>query len=439
MEFWQEKLALVRGMGKEDIALRAEINREILRARNAAASEELAADVATLHAQEEAHKNNKDAQIADAVALTSLMDAIWGQQSAQYQNALREETRIRQEWEKKDEAILRVHTKMIEDAATAEIAIEQEGLNQQVALRQISLQQKFTQEQQFEQRLYALKMKALQDELATLDATTLAYAQVQAKIEALEQSHQLKLTTIANQAELDRKQFALQAAEDTQNALGTLLDDLISRTKTWKQSFQDAIKGLTSDLNKLASQQIAKQLLGPGTAGGGFLNNIFGKIFGGGAGASTDTAAQTAHTTALAADTAAYTVGTPAVELMFTTLTTAGQAAAAALAAVGTSGGLGSAFGSFGGGDLFGDAGVGFGNVGFASFDVGTPYVPQDTLAVVHKGEAIIPAAMNKGGAVATGPMHMHFYISGNPDSRTLDQIQAAAARGASKATRSVM
>lgn len=31
------------------------------------------------------------------------------------------------------------------------------------------------------------------------------------------------------------------------------------------------------------------------------------------------------------------------------------------------------------------------------SFDVGTPYVQQDTLAMVHKGEAIIPASMNKG------------------------------------------
>jgi hypothetical protein len=31
------------------------------------------------------------------------------------------------------------------------------------------------------------------------------------------------------------------------------------------------------------------------------------------------------------------------------------------------------------------------------SFDVGTPYVPQDTLAMVHKGERIIPASQNNG------------------------------------------
>lgn len=33
------------------------------------------------------------------------------------------------------------------------------------------------------------------------------------------------------------------------------------------------------------------------------------------------------------------------------------------------------------------------------SFDVGTPYVPRDTLAVVHQGERIIPAAQNRAGA----------------------------------------
>lgn len=33
------------------------------------------------------------------------------------------------------------------------------------------------------------------------------------------------------------------------------------------------------------------------------------------------------------------------------------------------------------------------------SFDVGTPYVPRDTLAMVHQGERIIPAAQNRAGA----------------------------------------
>jgi hypothetical protein len=40
---------------------------------------------------------------------------------------------------------------------------------------------------------------------------------------------------------------------------------------------------------------------------------------------------------------------------------------------------------------------------GVPSYDVGTPYVPQDTFAIVHKGERIIPAAENKSGGFGNG------------------------------------
>lgn len=49
--------------------------------------------------------------------------------------------------------------------------------------------------------------------------------------------------------------------------------------------------------------------------------------------------------------------------------------------------------GMFSGGSLFSEI---FGSL--PSFDVGTDYVPRDMLAMVHKGEAIIPASQNKGG-----------------------------------------
>lgn len=56
----------------------------------------------------------------------------------------------------------------------------------------------------------------------------------------------------------------------------------------------------------------------------------------------------------------------------------------------------------------FGSKGGGGGQIGgwvgsilssLPSFDVGTPYVPRDTLAMVHQGERIIPAAQNRAGA----------------------------------------
>ncbi len=100
---------------------------------------------------------------------------------------------------------------------------------------------------------------------------------------------------------------------------------------------------------------------------------------------------------------------------------------------------FGSLTGSFGGGDsggwLGGLAKSIFG--GMPSFDVGTPYVPQDMFAKVHKGEAIVPARYNNGaGAGGSMQVTQHFAISGPADTRTQQQIASAAARGLSVAQR---
>jgi len=59
--------------------------------------------------------------------------------------------------------------------------------------------------------------------------------------------------------------------------------------------------------------------------------------------------------------------------------------------------GIGGLFGGAGGGAGAGAGWVSAGDMDIPSFDVGTPYVPQDTLAMVHKGERIIPASQNTG------------------------------------------
>lgn len=59
------------------------------------------------------------------------------------------------------------------------------------------------------------------------------------------------------------------------------------------------------------------------------------------------------------------------------------------------------------------------------SYDVGTSFVPQDQLAYVHRGEAIIPASMNKSGAMGSVSVNNHFTINGTMDTRTQSQIAA--------------
>ncbi|MCK9202440.1 MAG: hypothetical protein M0P42_15020 [Gallionella sp.] len=67
------------------------------------------------------------------------------------------------------------------------------------------------------------------------------------------------------------------------------------------------------------------------------------------------------------------------------------------------------------------------------SFASGTPYVPHDMTARIHKGERIIPAAENRGGGGGMTVVNQ-FTISGPADRRTQEQLAAAAGMGIQRA-----
>jgi hypothetical protein len=261
----------------------------------------------------------------------------------------------------------------------------------------------------------------------------------------------IEVENLAASADLVRERF-----EDAfTGPLESAIDKLISGTASFKDAVKGMFSGIASEMSKIASQDLAKQLLGKNGSLGGAVDFVSG-IFGGkskvpaassdvagaitkAAGGATDAAAAASATAALttlvtsatAADTALLTMGTTipvangALASMGTTTLTADGAlvslaasasvAATALAAVATSGGggvassaayaafdfLASAKGNiFSGGDV-----VPFAKGGIPGIVSVPTHFPMKDGRIGLMGEAgpeaIMPLARDKGGELA--------------------------------------
>jgi hypothetical protein len=186
---------------------------------------------------------------------------------------------------------------------------------------------------------------------------------------------------------------ALEVKNNMQSAFGGFFNGLLTNTKTLKQAFADLFKNIADNFAQMISKMMAQKLTDAifnagsngGGQGGGWMSQLLGSIFGGGGGT-------------------ASTYGT-----------IAGSEQTAMLAA--QDAGTSSAF-----------SGIGSWLSGLLSFDVGTDYVPNDMVAMIHKGEKIVPAAYNNPKSQGAGNVvqHLNFNFDQPQSSQTMMQLASA-------------
>jgi hypothetical protein len=248
-----------------------------------------------------------------------------------------------------------------------------------------------------------LRIALAKEEAAALDA--LLQKKLAAAVESGNEVEAARIRTAMAQ----NNAVLLQLPPETTQVLQTarrgfegFFSSLLNGAKSVKQAFKDLGMSIFQSINDIIAKQLGNALfesLGLSGKGGGSIGGWLGGLLGGG--------------------------GAPA--------------------AGGAGGGLIGWLGSLGG-SLFGGGGGGGFVPGLASMvgmsaAIGSDYVPRDMLALVHEGEAIIPASKNpysggKGGMQQTVSQSFHF--AGPVDRRTAMQVGADAQRGLIAARRNL-
>lgn len=313
-------------------------------------------------------------------------------------------------------------------------------------------------ERQFEEQKTEIAIQAIQHRLDTEKSLTRVQQQElrdqQVQLAQDGQTKQLQLSIAANDAQM---QSARQATNSIEEGFSRTFASIVDGTARGKQAFANLFSSINQELTQLVTKslfdKVSKMEFGGGFSMDSLLRSGTSKLLGGDA---SGTAATTAHTTAVTADTTGLTAMTAAIAAATAALAaltaSAGMAAAAKSLGglAGAGGGLGGMFGEGTGGSNAwgftmpdGSAGdimpsIGGNAFGFTmpSFDVGTPFVPNDMIAQIHRGEAIVPAHMNSPYAGGNVSVSNQFVLPGGTDLRTQSQIAAMAGSAISQAMR---
>jgi hypothetical protein len=376
--------------------------------------------------------------------------------------------------------------KVAEQLATTNIEAGQKVSQQRVAQEQALAQERFALgqitkvqlaqlEQQLQDETYDIDRKALQQKLALYQQDQYKnpqkVAEVNAQLEELEAQHQTKMTELAAKEAEDEMANAKAATDGIEKSFEQAFASFADRTKTAKQAFFDFLTSIDQQLVQLVSKDLFNKLFqtdlglpgGGGSLSGG-LTSLMTGLFGGPKGtigaATGKGAEQTAHTAALAQDTTGLSTMTSAVMTCTEALaqftaalatgggSQGGGALGSILGALGSSGTEAGAFG-FTATGATGSAGAVAAGVdtsstggsmsalmGLASFDQGTPYVPQDMIAQIHQGEAVVPAHLNSPFAPGSVMVTNQFLLPGGVDLRTQSQVAVLAGTAIQQALR---
>jgi hypothetical protein len=246
---WQE-ISARAGVTAEDKARAEKKWREIERALR---TEAFALEIASLDQRKQLAQNDYAERISLAEQAHTKTVAMYGAESreaaATAGRVIAERRGQAQQLQQIDDTARQVRR----DKALSDIALERQDAEQRRALGLMTQEQLLVQQQQFEERMHAIRLQYLQQSLLTVDPQKdpVRVAQVNAQIEQLEMQHRQRMAQVQNQLGRENIFRSMESAFD-QAAAG-----LLTRAQTLQQAMGNIFRGIYS---VFAQEMVTKPL-----------------------------------------------------------------------------------------------------------------------------------------------------------------------------------
>ena len=410
LKFWADKLGSVRKGTADYVA----IYHEYITAKKAAEKDSFDKEITDLKLSMAAAEKDGQERVRLAKEISDKTAAAYGAGSVQAKQALiavqNEQNKLYQEQRSAAEAQI--------EAAKAhsdrDIAIEEDAIKTKRTLGDLTAIQEVTSLKELEAKKFEIERKSLEDRLALAHTEPAERQKIQKQIEALENKHAVDTAKLNNQMVVQTAATYEKYMQPVTRAISGTVQGMIQGTTTLKQGLANLMTSILASTVDMLTQSLVK-----------WGATELAKSAATAAGESTRLAThETAQATGMASSAAAglksvmndaYKAAAGAyascADIPFVGWILAPAAGAAAFAAVAAFGGsIASAAGGW--------------------------EVPQDSFAMVHKDEKILPARVSRGldnvlatqermgnGGGSGGDTHLHMHIQATDAKSFSDQL----------------
>jgi|SRR5674476_61061 len=375
--FWADKLSKVKEGSKQYLAIEKSahaesraIDHELYMLRKTEAHQQLADDLEALKLQEAQAQAGGEERIKIATEIANRVGMAYGYEGKEYLAAVAEIEKAAKEHQKQMDKLADLHTARVAEAALNDIELEKAALAHKKDIGQISDVEELTALKDLLEKEYQLKYQAAQDDADRIHDDVVKQQEAYDKLAAMAEKHAVDMANASTGIAKAQADQIGKFLDPITQAFDTTVQGIIQGTTTIHDGFKNMCNSIVLEFNKMTVQLITNWIktqlqlqMESGTGLGGWISSLMGAAGGSG--------------------------GSAAIPALNTSTV---------------------------------DAGGVLNSV--PSFDTGTNFVPHDMLAVIHRGEAVVPAQYNRGqSGQSSQVINNNFNVSGAVDLTTRQQL----------------